>query len=37
MKRGLMESSYDTVHPKKFAQREVISDVTQNIFSMSMK
>jgi ribonuclease HII len=37
LKKGLQESSFDTVHPKKFAQKSEINDVTQNIFSMSMK
>mgnify|MGYP006978392616 CR=1 FL=1 len=34
LKHTLSESHYDTIHPKKFSE---VKDVTQNIFSMSMK
>jgi len=37
LKRGLQESSMDTIHPRKLAQKSEINDVTQNIFSMTMK
>jgi hypothetical protein len=38
LKRGLQESSnYDTIHPSKLGRKVGITDVTQNIFSMTMQ